>query len=77
MGVLANLRISEEKGLFPPFSGFPRCSSHPPETGAKRQKKGKRGRFRPISRKGSQTPLKLPFVIPPFAAGQTWSEEER
>ena len=28
-----NQRMSEEKGLFPPFSGFPRCSSHPPEKG--------------------------------------------
>ena len=36
MGVQANLRISEEKGLFPPFSGFPRCSSHLLEKGKKR-----------------------------------------
>ena len=32
----------------------------------KRQKKGDFGRFRPISRKGGQTPLKPPFVTPPF-----------
>ena len=45
----------------------------PPEKGRKRQKKaekGRKGRSRPISRKGSQTPLKPPFVTPPFAATQ-------
>ena len=57
MGVEVNLRISEEEGLLPPFSGFPRCSSHPPE-------KGDKGRFRPISKKGSQTPLTPQFVTP-------------
>ena len=36
----------------------------------KRQKKGEKGRFRPISGKGGQTPLKPPFVTPPFAAAQ-------
>ena len=64
MGVQANLRISEEKGLFPPFSGFSRCSSHPPEKSEKRQKKGEKCRFWPISRQGGQTPLKPPFVTP-------------
>ena len=49
------------------FSGFSRCSSGPPEKGEKRQKKGEKGRFRPISGKGGQTPLKPPFVTPPFA----------
>ena len=34
------------------------------------QKKGEKGRFRPISWKGGQTPLKPPFVTPPFAAAQ-------
>ena len=29
-------------------------------------KKAEEGRFRPISRKGGQTPLKSPFVSPPF-----------
>ena len=38
--------------------------------GRKRQKKGEKVRFRPISRKGDQTPLKPPFVTPPFAAAQ-------
>ena len=62
MGAQAYLRTSEEKA-FPLFSGFPKCSSHPPE-------KGEKGRFRPISRKGGQTPLKPQFVAPPFAAPQ-------
>ena len=39
----------------------------PSGKGRKRQKKGE---FRPISRKGGQTPLKPPFVRPPFAAAQ-------
>ena len=42
----------------------------PSGKGRKRQKKGEKGQFRPISRKGSQTPLKPPFVTPPFAAAQ-------
>ena len=42
----------------------------PSGKGRKRQKKGDFGRFRPISRKGGQTPLKPPFVTPPFAAAQ-------
>ena len=42
----------------------------PSGKGQKRQKKGEKGRFRPISRKGGQTPLKPPFVTPPFAAAQ-------
>ena len=71
MGVEGNPMISEEKGLFPPFSGFPRCSSGPPERGEKRQKKGEKGRFRPISGKGGQTPLTPAFVAPPFAAAQS------
>ena len=66
MGVLGNPRISEEKGLFLAFSGFPRCSPDPPE----KAEKGGKGRFRPISRTGSQTPLEPPFVTPAFAAVQ-------
>ena len=41
-GGLRNLMVSEEKGLFPPFSGFRRCSSQRP-------KKAEKGRNRPIS----------------------------
>ena len=43
----------------------------PSGKGRKRQKKGEKGRFRPISGKGGQTPLKPPFVTPPFAATQS------
>ena len=42
----------------------------PSGKGRKRQKKGEKGRFRPISRTGGQTPLKPPFVTLPFAALQ-------
>ena len=44
----------------------------PPGKGRKRLKKGEKGRFLPISGKGGQTPLKPPFVTPPFAAAQFW-----
>ena len=42
----------------------------PSGKGRKRQEKGEKGRFRPISGEGGQTPLKPPFVTPPFAAAQ-------
>ena len=42
----------------------------PSGKGRKRQKRGEKGRFRPISWKGGQAPLKPPFVTPPFAAAQ-------
>ena len=42
----------------------------PSGRGRKRQKKGEKGRFRPLSGRGGQTPLKPPFVTPPFAAAQ-------
>ena len=42
----------------------------PSGKGRKRQKKNEKGRFRPISGRGGQTPLKPPFVTPPFAAAQ-------
>ena len=47
-GVQANPRISEEEGLFPPFSGLPTCSSgllKKGEKGRKRVKKAGKGRF--------------------------------
>ena len=49
----------------------------PSGKGRKRQKKGEKGRFRPISGKGGQTPLKPPFVKPPFAAPREtlWEKE--
>ena len=53
-----------KKGLFPQISsGFSRCCSGPPE-------KGEKGRFWLISGTGGQTPLRPPFVTPPFAAAQ-------
>ena len=46
----------------------------PSGKGRKRQKKGEKGRKRAkkaaFGRKGGQTPLKPPFVKPPFAAAQ-------
>ena len=45
----------------------------PSGKGPKRQKKAEKGPFRPISRTGGQTPLKPPFVTPPFAAAQFYS----
>ena len=36
---LRNQWISEEKGLFPPFSGFPRCCLAPPTKGEKGRKR--------------------------------------
>ena len=45
----------------------------PSGKGRKRQKKGEKGRFQPISGKGGQRPLKPPFVTPPFAAAQLLS----
>ena len=74
MGVQGNPRVSEEKGLLPPFSGFSQVLFGPSGKGRKGQKKGEKGRFRPISGTGDQTPLKPPFVTPPFAAAQLGSE---
>ena len=53
-----------KKALFPPFSGFSMCSSAPPEKGEKGRKRAKKGRFRPISGRGGQTPLK-PHLLHP------------
>ena len=62
-------RISEEKGRCPAFSGLPSCS---PALCTRAKKAGKR----PISGKGGQTPLKPPFVAPPFAAVQNPGEKQ-
>ena len=48
-----------------PFSSVFWSSAHLPGKGRKRQKKGEKGRFRPISRKGGQTPLTPPIGGPP------------
>ena len=55
-----------KKAFFLRFLDFPGAL----RTLRKRAKKGDFGRFRQISRKGGQTPLKPPFVTPPFAAAQ-------
>ena len=57
-------------GVCPAFSGSPRWSSGPPEKGEKGRKRAEKADFRPISRKGGQTPFKPPFVTPLFAAAQ-------
>ena len=47
----------------------------PSGKGRKRQKKGDFGRFRPISRKGGQTPLKPPICYTPICGSPTkWTE---
>ena len=67
------LRKSEDIWGKRPFSSvfwIFQVLSSPSGKGRKRQKKGEKGRFRPISGRGGQTPLKPPFVTPPFAAAQ-------
>ena len=64
MGVLANLRISEEKGLFPPFSGLSRCSSHPPEKGEKGRKRAKKADFARFPGRAARHPLS-PHLLHP------------
>ena len=56
----------KKKAFFLRFLDFPGAL----RTVRKRAKKAEKGRFRPISGKGGQTPLKPPFVTPPFAAAQ-------
>ena len=63
-GVYANLRISEEKGLFPPFSGFPKCSSHPPEKGEKGGKRVKTADFGRFPGRAARHPLS-PHLLHP------------
>ena len=58
-----------KKAFFPACSGFPK-SFQTLRKRAKKAEKGEKGRFRPICRMGGQTPLKPPFVTPPFAAAQ-------
>ena len=70
-----NLRTSEEKGLFPPFSGFPRYSLHP----AKRAKKAENGQKADFQEGRPHNPLRLkpPFVTPPFAAARKGFENAK
>ena len=48
----------------------------PSKKGQKRQKKAEKARFWPISGTGGQTPLKPPFVTPPFAALPKFTDGE-
>ena len=64
MGVEGNPRISEEKGLFPPFSGFSRCSSGPPEKGGKGRKGAKRADFGRFPGRAPRHPLN-PHLLHP------------
>ena len=67
------LSKSEDNGGKRPFSSvfwIFQVLFGPSEKVRKRQKKAEKTRFRPISGTGGQTPLKPPFVTPPFAALQ-------
>ena len=64
MGVEGNPRISEEKGLLPPFSGFPRCSADPPEKGEKGRKRAKRADFGRFPGRAARHPLS-PHLLHP------------
>ena len=64
MGVQANQRISEEKGLFPPFSGFSRCRLGPPEKGEKGRKWAKKADFGRFPGRESRHPLS-PHLLHP------------
>ena len=64
MGVQENLRISEEKCLFPPFSGFPRCSLHPLEKGEKSRKRAKKADFGRFPGRVARHPLS-PHLLHP------------
>ena len=57
MGVQGNPRIFEEKGLFPPFSGFPRSSSDRPEKGDKGRKRAKKADFGRFPGRAARHPL--------------------
>ena len=53
-----------KKGLFPPFSGFPRCSSHPPEKGEKGRKRAKTADFGRFPGRAARHPLS-PHLLHP------------
>ena len=67
MGVEGYLR---KKAFFLRFLDFPGALRALRKRAQKGRKRAKKGRFRPISRKSGRTPLKPPFVTPPFAAAQ-------
>ena len=62
--LISNLRVSEEKGPFPLFSGFPRCSSHPPEKGDKGRKWARKADFSRFPGRAARHPLS-PHLLHP------------
>ena len=72
-GGLRDGGLSKSEDIFPASFGF----FGPSGKGRKNQKKSEKGQVRLISRKGSQTPLKCPFVTPPFAAAQIQQRSEK
>ena len=70
-GVLRDGGLSKSEDIWGKRPFFLRFLEYPGVVrGRRRQKTDKKGRFRLISRKGGQTPLKPPFLTPPFAAPQ-------
>ena len=57
--------MSEEIGLFPQISsGFPKCSSHPPEKGEKGRKRAEKADFGRFPRRAARHPLS-PHLLHP------------
>ena len=74
---MGNSRISEEKGPFPPFSGFSRCSSHHPEKGKKAEKRAQKNNFGLFPGRAARHPLSPQLLHPPFAATRVKAELSR
>ena len=66
--------MSEEEGLCPAFSGFPKCRSGPAKKAKKEQRKGEKAEKTSISGKGGQTPLEPPFVTTPICGSPILGE---
>ena len=64
--------MSEEKGLFPPFSGFPRCSSHPPEKGEKCRERVKKADFGRFPGRTARHPLSPHLLHPHLRQPKVW-----
>ena len=68
--------ISEEKGLFPPFSGYSGCSSGPPEKGEKGRKRAKKADFGRVFARGMLQGWGLVGNGPNTVSGSTVSNTE-
>ena len=66
-----NPRLSEEKGLSPAFSGFPRCSSGSLRKGEKSRKRAEKAGKGRLPGKGDQTPLKPHLLHTPIDGSPT------